>query len=61
MSARTPTYNGTVCLRGHTERYVATGKCVECDRMRKRASYARNAKNFNHPVMVFGNPNRTGV
>lgn len=39
---RAESAHGRPCARGHTERYVSTGKCVVCNRAKAAAHYQRN-------------------
>jgi 5-methylcytosine-specific restriction endonuclease McrA len=42
MKNMAPTYIGSICLRGHTERLVSNGACVECLVILRKRHAAKN-------------------
>lgn len=58
------TYQGNPCGYGHTERRVSNGSCVECGKAKpkeggRKERYKKtsaNEKDYNHKVMIIGNP-----
>ncbi|PHM61243.1 hypothetical protein [Xenorhabdus ishibashii] len=62
-------FQGKPCRYGHTERFVANGKCVICNRkwVKEYAERQKTGKklkprlyhstDFQHRVFVLGNPN----
>ncbi|MDC9607380.1 hypothetical protein PSI21_20920, partial [Xenorhabdus griffiniae] len=71
ITKETKYFQGKPCPHGHTERFVANGKCVICNRKWAK-EYAERIKtgtklkrgrlyhptDFQHQVTVLGNPDR---